>query len=306
MLLAGSASATFDELIVFGDSLTDVGNVEATTDAIPLVPATPGPAYFNGRFSNGPVWVENLSASLSLGPVVRSGAGGDNFAHGGALASGSSFPFNLVVDDLDDQVDDFLNRDGTADAADLFVILIGGNDIEAAVNGGSNATATAAATETLDQITRLYDAGARHFLTPNLPDLGLVPRYDGQEALATSRTLAFNTTLDAGLDAFELARPDATLFRLDLVTLFADLVADPASFGLVNVTDSAAPGLVAGDGNYDLSQVVSNADEFLFWDDLHPTATGHALLADAAFAVIPEPTLGLTLLVPAILLRRYR
>ena len=43
-----------DNIIVFGDSLSDTGNAfEATGHGEP--PSTP---YFDGRFSNGPVWVQ--------------------------------------------------------------------------------------------------------------------------------------------------------------------------------------------------------------------------------------------------------
>ena len=51
-LVLGSAAqangqAPFDELIVFGDSLSDTGNVFISFGA------PPSPPYFNGRFSNG-------------------------------------------------------------------------------------------------------------------------------------------------------------------------------------------------------------------------------------------------------------
>ena len=62
----------FTKLVVFGDSLSDTGNVFAVTHgAVP-----PSAAYYAGRFSNGPVWPEYLAASLSL-PL-------ENFAYGGA------------------------------------------------------------------------------------------------------------------------------------------------------------------------------------------------------------------------------
>ena len=52
--------AQASEIITFGDSLVDTGNFSlATGGAIP-----PAPLYFNGRFSNGPVWVEQLANQL--------------------------------------------------------------------------------------------------------------------------------------------------------------------------------------------------------------------------------------------------
>jgi cholinesterase len=59
----GQGQRTFDQLVVLGDSLSDMGNA--------------------GRFSNGPVWIEQLPQSLKL-PLRASERGGQNFAVGGA------------------------------------------------------------------------------------------------------------------------------------------------------------------------------------------------------------------------------
>ena len=64
-LMAGTASAQarpFTHLFVFGDSLSDSGNISALTGG--LIPASP--PYFNGRFSNGPIWVEHLAPALGF------------------------------------------------------------------------------------------------------------------------------------------------------------------------------------------------------------------------------------------------
>jgi hypothetical protein len=77
-----------------------------------------------------------------------------------------------------------------------------------------------------------------------------------------------------------------TFFRLDVASLFADAIATPAEFGLTNVTDAAAPGLQPGDSSYNTSLIAANASQYLFWDDLHPTATVHSLLATRALALV--------------------
>ena len=51
-------------------------------------------------------------------------------------------------------------------------------------------------------------------------------------------------------------------------------------FGFTNVTGVAF--------NEDTNQVVTDADEFLFWDNIHPTGSAHQLLGDlAADAILP-------------------
>jgi phospholipase/lecithinase/hemolysin len=69
----------FETLFAFGDSLSDAGNdwiADGHTD-----PVSP---YFNGHFSNGLTWVEDLSQMLGLGTLTPSLAGGHDFAFGGA------------------------------------------------------------------------------------------------------------------------------------------------------------------------------------------------------------------------------
>ena len=78
-----AVAGPFREVVVFGDSLSDSGNVFAATEAV-LAEAIPvSPPYDEGRFSNGPVWVDILAEKLGLQlhPFLQ---GGTNFALGGA------------------------------------------------------------------------------------------------------------------------------------------------------------------------------------------------------------------------------
>jgi phospholipase/lecithinase/hemolysin len=302
-----SAGAAFEGLYVFGDSLSDVGNVQTVTSGLaPLIAPTPGPYYFNGRYSNGPNFVEGLSEGLGLGPVRPSVLGGNDYAYGGALATGTPPPTSLVVQDVDDQVGQYLAAHPVANPNALYVVYAGSNDLITNPSGGPAAAASLAGS-----IGRLYDAGARQVLVPNLPSLGLVPRVNGDPILrgaADAATAQFNAALAASLDGLGAASPGLTLYRLDVAGLFDDIVADPAAFGLANVTNSAAPGLHIGDASYNTSLVVPNPDQYLFWDDLHPTRAGHALLGAAALAAVPEPSLVAPLLLGmlAVLARRRR
>ena len=304
--LPSPAGAAFDGLYVFGDSLADVGNVQSVTTALaPRVPPTPGPYYFEGRFSNGPNFAEVLSEGLGLGPVTPSVAGGNDYAYGGALATGTPLPTSLVVQDVDDQVARYLTAYPAASGGALYVVYAGSNDVIS--QPGSVA---AAAASIGGSIERLYDAGARHVLAPNLPMLGLVPRNNSDPARAAAADAAtgkFNDALAAALDTLRADHPDLALYRLDVAGLFADIATDPAAFGLANVTAPAAPGLEPGATAYDPSRLVPNPDQDLFWDDLHPTRAGHALLGRAALAAVPEPaSAGLGALVGVLALLRRR
>jgi hypothetical protein len=87
----------------------------------------------------------------------------------------------------------------------------------------------------------------------------------------------------------EASNSSLTIHHLDVAALFSQAIADPAAFGLTNVSDSAAPGLVAGDSSYNTSLIVPNPNQYLFWDDLHPTQTVHAELAQYALEQLMLP-----------------
>src|SRR5690606_20453716 len=62
-----------------------------------------------------------------------------------------------------------------------------------------------------------------------------------------------------------------------------------AEFGLVNASQPAAPGLEPGMWSYDDDRVVANPEEYLFWDEVHPTAAGHFRLAERALQLVAVP-----------------
>jgi len=70
---AWAKSEPFSHLMVFGDSLSDTGNYYRLSAGSPPAP------YASGRFCNGPIWMEYLSADLGMDYQP-----GDNFAVGGA------------------------------------------------------------------------------------------------------------------------------------------------------------------------------------------------------------------------------
>src|SRR5579872_6310142 len=63
------------QIVAFGDSLSDTGN-----DLIAF--GSPQPPYYQGRFSNGPNWIDDLAAKLGVPDPQPSLAGGTNYAYG--------------------------------------------------------------------------------------------------------------------------------------------------------------------------------------------------------------------------------
>lgn len=249
----------FTQLVVFGDSLSDSGNLFAATGgAVP-----PSPPYYAGRFSNGPVWVEFLANELGV-PV-------QDYALGGALTGrvnlfddpGIPAEFPGVLD----EIDIFLALNGgIADPHALYVVWAGANDFFVAPAPTTIAPAVA---NLLSAVRTLADRGARHIVVPTMPDLGLTPdgRASGFSTQLTALSVAFNRALKNGL-----AVRDLRVTVVDIFRLFHEIVDHPAEFGFTDVTTACL--------DLDPFSLCPNPDEHLFWDAVHPTTRGHEILAD--------------------------
>jgi outer membrane lipase/esterase len=276
------AGPIVSNVIVFGDSLSDVGNVFLLSGG--TIP--PDPPYFQGRFSNGPVWVEGLASYLGK-TEAPSLLGGTDFAFGGArIATGGPVP------PLAAQLGMYLAlTGGVADPNALYVLWGGGNDLRnAAQQVGLGLitplqavlTMQAAATDLGGIIATLAADGARQFLVANLPNIGRTPEAEAAGAaavaLTTALSVAFDTALAAVLDALAL-NPLLDIDRLDTFSLIESIVGNPGAFGFSNVTDACFNGV----------SVCFDPEQYLFWDSIHPTGHGHRLVASAAANAVPEP-----------------
>jgi len=244
--------ASFDWLVVFGDSYSDNGNLYAMDNT-----QVPSATYWQGRFSNGPVWGEYLTDVDLLDCTLV-----DN-AYAGAQTSGTTPPG--VVQ----QVAAYTGAATLPDNA-LFVIWIGANDF---LGGGTDYVTSVDNIETALDALAVY--GVENILILNLPDLGATPRMlalGGPSAAgATVLAQAFNAELAGAVDDFIVDNPGITVYEMDIYSLFEDIVADPSLYGLTNVTDVSPNFLVAD--NFD------NSTGYAFWDDVHPTTETHEEIA---------------------------
>lgn len=299
--LAALALPSYTNLFVFGDSLADSGNnalvldglagpgvLRTSTPTDPAKPLIPDYPYASNRYSNGPVWVEQLAAELGLG-ALPSLAGGTNYAFGGARIgpAGSTFPYSLT-----DQVGSYLaTTGGLASATALYVVEGGGNDardiIYAAATGGDfEAMIGQYALGVANIITQLKNAGAQEILLWNVPDVSKIPYLQwatGGNPLALGQASALVAAMNSALD-FALDRlPEPWLNGLhlfDAYSAFNDVFDNPLNYGLddVHTVCSAQAACLA------------DADGVFFWDGIHPTTAGHAILARLSAAELPEPS----------------
>lgn len=307
LILAGcfigpAAASAYDGLYVFGDSLSDVGNLYAQYGQ-PV-----SPPYSEGRYSNGNLWIQDVAASLGLGPVTPSYLGGNDFAYGGAQTGATdanqynSTPASMFQQGLDlpSQLKQFNAQVTTPQANALYTLWIGSNDLDALLaEVAANPLQTQEIPTDIQQIigniatfvTGLANDGMKNLLALDVTDLSKTPESiaaakDNPVTLAGIQSVVATFDTDLSAELATLAQADQ--FSLTYVDTFApidSIVADPTAYGLTNVT---SPCLTASTTTSPAT-VCSDPNQYLFWDELHPTAAGHQLVADVVLEQVPEP-----------------
>lgn len=228
----------YSQLYVFGDSLSDTGNIGRWT--------------FDS--SSHQLYDEILAKNIGT-TLTPSSQGGLNYAEGGGVAvPGLDSEYTTQ-----DQVKSYLNSTGgKADPDGLYIHWIGGNDLAAAALSlnpiSAVEIATNSATQAASQVNDLLKAGAGTVVVPTVPNIGLTPvLMEGiiqvgllpvqQQALEVAYQYlnAQNTPdNDARTEAIHNALKASTTAGLD-----SELVQDLLSKGLIAAYDALKS--VAGD-----------------------------------------------------------
>ena len=256
-----ASAAAFSNVFVYGDSLSDLGNIYFVSGhTIP-----PSPPYYMGRFSNGPVTVEYLANSLHS-PLTSFAWGGATTGIGDSGDGGTqTSPGSPGLPGMLLQVQGSLSSVAPSAPTSLFIVWGGPDDF---ITGGSVAVGVA---DILTIVGALHSVGATHILVPGMPDMGLTPAYYGDQA-ATGFSFAFDQALQASL-------PHGVTY-FDTFGFMHLVVSNPGAFGFTDVTDPCLVGLTP----------CTNPNQYLFWDDLHPTTAADRLLAAQFAKAVPEPS----------------
>lgn len=281
---APAESALFGTVVVFGASLDDTGNA---CNALPT--SCPPFPYANARFSNGPLWVEQMAERLNA-RVAPARGGGTNYAFA-AARTGPIAGVNNAAPNMVQQVDLYLQA-GSTTGRDVALHVVNaatvGNDITDALTLGRTnpqapvAVIAGAVANIAGIVGKLYTGGARHILLLNSTDIGRTPQATALGALAASTATAlstqFNSALSAQIVSLRAASPGLTIYLVDLGAFTAQVFANPSSFGFTNVTApcvSLSPPSLCG-----------TPGSFFFWDAFHPTEATGRLVAQRALTAL--------------------
>src|SRR5690242_19235986 len=229
LAISGSAAAAqFDNVVVFGDSLSDNGNL-SIAEQLPFAPS---------RFTTNPglVAMENVADyyGITLAPSIL---GGTDFAVGGAGVINNSAAGPIPT--LQQQVAQYLGATGgKADPNALYSMWGGANDVfyNVALYQAGAITQTqlqtnlqAAAQTELQLIGQLGQAGAKNVMVFNLPDIGETPSSIAQGPTAieqgTGISIIYNSALNAGL-----AQTGVNIIPIDTFGLIHEVIADPSRY----------------------------------------------------------------------------
>ena len=137
------------------------------------------------------------------------------------------------------------------------------------------------------QVESLYECGARNFLIADLLPLGIAPGVAlvGDPDMANLLALGFNLELNVEIAAI-VSNPDYPDLKISTTGFFQrglELVTFPELFGFTNITGHCITyGVIEG-------AYCDKPKEYLFWDMLHPTKAGHAVLGLHALERLPVP-----------------
>lgn len=290
LLFSTAAGATdFSKVVVFGDSLSDAGNLSLSQGSpLPL------------RFTTNPGKTSAELVAAGLGdPIQASLLGGTDYAFGGAGVVQGVAP----VPTLPQQLQMYLAANGGhADARALYQVWGGANDIFYLTGTSTDAnvlaagTVNAAKTE-LGLLGQMQASGAKYVVVYNLPNIGATPEAlaggAAASAGATQLSVLFNGTLSSGLA--QLSGQGLNVIPVNTYGLINEVIANPSAYGFSNVT---APACGAGASSVQcgpqgaglpFSYAPGTDQSYLFADGVHPTTAAHAMLAQIVLSELAAP-----------------
>lgn len=264
---ASKAFASFSSIYVFGDGVSTT--TTPTTSAL----------YFENTFCNGRVWVEVLAKWQGI--TYEAEKNNSYFGHDSQA---------LIT-----SVNSFVTPADSATA--LYAVWVNSADFVGFINTVGNGPPyssstplapwtsfiTSAVARHTQAVTTLYDKGARVIVMPNAVNVGSAPLYSMSAASNTflkDRVIQFNSAFDAAMISLAASKPGLVIHRTDTFTFFEQAIANPGAFGLIH--PPGTEGAIFDIQDPSPSLETGTATNYIFWDDLHPTAKFQMMLADLA------------------------
>lgn len=261
LFLTVTTGYSFTAVYAFGDSLTDTGRNPPS-----------GTNYYHGRYSNGPLWIEYLSAMLGI-PYNPT----NNQAISGSTTS-----------DLLSQISAIPAPTNPHSA--LYAVWSGGNDFLDAfeTNLINDAAWTVTISNTVFNLTNavatLYTNGAREVLVGNLPNIGQTPGASAYGTLTNyidTKVQLFNGSLATAVTNLMPGYPGLRIYLMNANQEVTNVYDSPATYGFTVVSIGALQDSSLSDKSFN-----GPGANYLFWDPIHPTTKMHAIVGSLAYSLV--------------------
>ncbi|CAF2073431.1 unnamed protein product [Rotaria magnacalcarata] len=271
-----SKQSSYDSIIAFGDSHTDTGNAyNLTRFQWPLVPP-----YYQGRFTNGPVWIDIFNSFQ-----IMNYAYGDATIDNNNLIAGFTGPNRTVgVPGIRQQIVNYL-IDNNLDTSDLsttvYIIWSGGNEYLINSSISSNVVVRAL----LNAVYDLLAINIQKLIVMNLSPLQLFPEANDTQRLGTLVN-EHNAYLLSNITVIQSKFPKISLRLFDLHSLITDILSNNSMYKLNKINKC---------WNIVNSIVISQCTDpnaYVFIDKYHFTSEVHQIIADNIYQFIQSSHLG--------------
>ncbi|KAG2710137.1 hypothetical protein I3760_04G011200 [Carya illinoinensis] len=318
----GSGREMVPAMFIFGDSLIDNGNNNnlpsfAKANYFPYgIDFNGGPT---GRFSNGYTMVDEIAELLGL-PLIPaySQASGEQVLHGVNYASAAAgilditgrnfvgrIPFDAQIGNFQSTLDQITDRLGADDAARaigrcIFFVGMGSNDylnnylmpnFPTRNQYDAQQYADFLAAQYTQQLTKLYNLGARKFVLAGLGLMGCIPSILAQSPNGTCSeevnllVQPFNANVKTMINNLSANLPGVRFTYIDAARMFEDIIANARTYGF-SVVNRGCCGIGRNRGQITclpFQTPCSDRDQYVFWDAFHPTEKVNIIMARKAF-----------------------
>ncbi|KAF9985795.1 Exosome complex component RRP42 [Modicella reniformis] len=297
--------AVFKDIVVFGDSFSDGGNVPQITNG-----AWPDSTlYPNGRFSNGPIWSDYVAKdkALNMTNFAFGGSTTDSKVVQGYTGSNVDVPAPGFIQQIEElYLPNRPNLDAASRDSTLFVVCFQGNDflfdpsikIETVLGNIERG------------IRRLVEVGAKHILAVGNYDIGRLPFFRTNRTLAEQRSASARKQRDEyenlvcqlarqyghparkGFKPFHNCAQSegniSTVPASDVNIVFNDILPlinrlhEPQHLERLGITDNVH-GYLSEDNS---KTEFSNPESYFFYDAYHLSTKIHRQVADSALALL--------------------
>ncbi len=279
-----------NKLVVFGDSLSDPGNLNKRTLGV----YAPSRIFYKSRLSNGPIWPDY--ASTALGWSI------ENYAVVGAETRSDNPLTGIVIPSFLRQISenksDLKKMDFTSS---LVMVWIGPNNYFFRATKAQDANQNpipeqldklvkSAIEDIKDGILDLKSIGFRRFVVGTMPELGGINRnpkdpIKASDATFFAATAAHNSALRQMLKDLQKEEPEVSVSIFQAFEINQKTIDTPKNYGFNRLDAPCFIGNIQGkfDGS---KQFCSDPSGYKFWEYVHPNSKMHCYFASQFLADI--------------------